>query len=336
MPLILGLGILSNSTFLFVVCTVKYMRSITGCYLANLAFADMTFLLAAVLPKIINYLGSPIYPDSTPIGHYGCIIGYVSSNICYFASLFFITYISWERFRAVCRPHQKPTTWRFVARLCVITWALCFGFSLTFIPAFGEYKQQCITYSENETYLNWPRIRSSCIPVSAHADSYAGSAQTFPFFVCFAVNMVFYTFIIRGLRASMLRLQRHSSSSRGSVKQRMEQERASIQITRMLLINGFLFFFLLSPFEFLSLTRSVRLAISGEEVVLSDKDASMVTYVFQFLSYTNSIINPVIYTAFSRRFRQAFRIAFCGENRGPEQQYIGTVEEIRLNSSIRK
>ncbi len=329
LPIILLFGVTSNSSFLFVVYRVKFMHTITGCYLANLALADLTFLLAAILPKIVNYASSPIYPDDTPIGLGGCILAYVSTNISYFASLLFITYVSWERFRAVCRPHDKAAKWKQITVLIAVTWVFCFSFSLTFIPGFSRYVTTCLIWPPNDTYANWPSVQSTCQPVSDVADSYSGGAQTTPFFVCFMINMILYIYIVKGLRDSISRLE---GNSRGTEQMRAERERLSIQITRMLLINSILFFVLLSPFEFLSLTRSIRLALNKPAYILPHDRAIALTYVFRCLAYSNSIINPVVYTAFSRKFRQAFIIAFCGHLRR-KNEFDGAVETIRLSAT---
>lgn len=330
LPIVLVIGVVSNCSFLFVVYRVKFMHTITGCYLANLSLADLTFLLAAIVPKLVNFISTPIYPDDSPIGLGGCILAYVTSNIAYFASLLFITYVSWERFRAVCRPHQKAAKWKQITLLIAVTWIFCFGFSLTFIPAFAKYEQKCIIWPPNDTYVSWPRIQSMCISTSSLADSYAGAAQTTPFFVCFIVNIILYSYIVKGMRDSIKRL---GGNSRSLEQMRAERERLSHQITRMLLINSILFFVLLSPFEFLSLTRSIRVALDKPSFTIPAHDAIIFTYVFRILAYSNSIINPVIYTAFSRKFRQAFIIAFCGHLRQSKEEYDGTVETIRLSAS---
>ena len=333
LPVILSIGIVSNSSFLFVVYRAKFLHTVTGCYLANLAVADIIFLLAASIPKIINYTGSSLYPDDTPIGIEGCIIGYVSANTAYFASLLFITYISWERFRAVCRPHLKPTKWKNIAVVVIATWICCLGFSLTFIPAFSLLGRKCLVWPENDQYTNWPNIQTLCLAISPLADSYADGAQTVPFFVCFIINIILYKHIIKGLRDSSFKLENHRTSSQNSDSGRAEREKSRIQITRMLLINSVIFFLLLSPFEFLSLSRSLRIAIEGQAYTFRRDIANTIGYVLRLLSYSNSVINPFVYTALSSRFRDAFVIAYC--RKSPEkhsQSYDDAIGMIRVVS----
>ena len=333
LPLILSIGIISNSAFLFVVYRVKFLHTVTGCYLANLAVADIVFLLAASIPKMINYMGSSFYPDHTPIGIEGCIIGYVSANTAYFASLLFITYISWERFRAVCRPNQKSTKWKNIAVVVVLTWIACFGFSLTFIPAFSLLGRKCLVWPENDQYSSWPQIQTLCLAISPLADSYADGAQTAPFFILFIINIIFYKHIIKGLRDSSLKLENHRTSSKNSDSGRTEREKSRIQITRMLLVNSVIFFLLLSPFEFLSLSRSLRNAIKGQAYTFPTDIANTIGYVLRLLSYSNSVINPFVYTALSSRFRNAFVIAYC--RKSPEKghkQYDDAIGMIRVGS----
>ncbi len=331
LPVILSIGILSNSSFLFAVYRAKFLHTVTGCHLANLAVADVIFLVAASVPKIINYMGSSLYPDDAPIGIHGCILGYVSANTSYFASLLFITYISWERFRAVCRPHQNSANWKTMAVLVTATWISCLGFSLTFIPAFAILGRKCLVWPENDQYSNWPNIQTLCLSISPLADSYAEGAQTTPFFVCFIINLVLYKKIIKGLRESSNKLIDHRNSSTNSETRRTEREKSRIQITRMLLVNSVIFFLLLSPFEFLSLSRSIRIAITGEPYTLPTNFASTIGYVFRLLAYTNSIINPFVYTALSSRFRDAFIVAYCRKSTTDvSQQYDDSIGMIRV------
>ena len=59
-PCVAVFGVISNVSFLIVVWRLKQMRNSTNFYLANLAVADMLFLVTASTHTILNYLDSPI------------------------------------------------------------------------------------------------------------------------------------------------------------------------------------------------------------------------------------------------------------------------------------
>eukprot|EP00057_Strongylocentrotus_purpuratus_P010318 XP_011664792.1 PREDICTED: allatostatin-A receptor-like [Strongylocentrotus purpuratus] len=75
----------------------------------------------------------------------------------------------------------------------------------------------------------------------------------------------------------------------------------------MLVVNGLIFFICLVPFEIFSILQAVNLIRDGDEPLFSKRVTVPLRYVAQAMSYINSVVNPVIYIAMSRRYRDAFK-----------------------------
>ena len=104
LPAITILGVVLNSAFLYVIFRVEQMRTITNRYLANLAVADILFLVSAIGPKLLQYATSPFQLDDSHLGPFGCVAVYFLIDTAYFSSLCFITLTSLDKFVALCRP----------------------------------------------------------------------------------------------------------------------------------------------------------------------------------------------------------------------------------------
>ena len=304
LPLVLSLGLLDNSAFIYVVYRVPRMHTSINCFLLNLAIADIVFLLTGVGEKLWRYRASPIHGDDNPLGQGGCIWVYLIMDTAYFASLCFVSLVSIDRYCAVCRPRQryvhcKPKT----TVLTVGSWITSICLSAALIPSNTNLRQICLVFPENESYADWPTRWGICTPSQPWLKAYANGMQTIPFFFTLIVNVTMFVLIVRGLNQSIERLQNHCEGE-AEVDTQMRD-----RIARMLVINGVAFFVCLAPFEIISFADMVSSLHGTTYYVSSDVQAGLV-YFSRSLAYINCVINPIIYTVMSQRYRHAFRQAF--------------------------
>ena len=81
----------------------------------------------------------------------------------------------------------------------------------------------------------------------------------------------------------------------------------------MLVVNGVAFFVLLAPFELGSLFQLIASLRGGENYIYLIRNGTARSYLMllaRIMSYSNAAINPLIYTAMCRRYRDAFKQAF--------------------------
>ena len=302
LPLILCIGIITNTAFFYVTVRIEHMRTVTNMYLINLAIADVVFLAAAIGDKLWKYSSSPMMGDNSMLGLVGCIWVYFLSDMAYFASLIFVTLVSLDRYIAVCRPMDRQNTLRTTPMIYIIgSWFSACVLGAFMIPASANFKTYCFMWPNDvKTYRNWPIIIGFCGPINEWIGIMDVGIQTIPFVVALFLNLYLYVAIIRTLSQWIKRM--------GTAK--AKDVTMSRQIARMLVVNGTVFFCLLAPFELLLLIRTIALLERDGNYYLSDNTTrSILTILVRILSYMNSAINPVIYTVMCRRYLDAFKEA---------------------------
>ncbi|KAJ8028680.1 Neuromedin-U receptor 2 [Holothuria leucospilota] len=297
MPILLVIGIVDNIAFMWVVARLPAMRTPTNCYLVNLAVADVLFLVFAMGEKVWIYIQSPYQSDAIIFGEIlGCVIFPLLSDISYFASLCFVTLVSFERYIAVCRPQSRNYFQRrlFISLMCIGSWAISTILSATLIPGNARYDFYCFNLPDEASNETYPEQFAMCNAIKEGWRIYGNGLQTLPFFLTLLLNIVLYVMIVRGLNQSIKRLRGHQGGKKD------QDTRIRDQIARMLILNGVVFFVCLAPFELSSL-----IAMFGGQL-----DVHWVTNSGRVLSYLNSVVNPIIFTTMSQRYREAFKMAF--------------------------
>ena len=306
LPLIFFIGMTGNIAFIYVAFRVKHMRTITNRYLVNLSVADCLFLTAAIGDKVWKYIKSPILGDTTPLGPFGCIWVYFISDTAYFASLIFITIVSLDRYIAVCRPQDRRNLMKSRSQMVIaITWIVAGVLSACLIPANATFAVYCFAWPEIEPFITWSSTVSVCLAVKEWVADFATGLQTVPFFISLVLNTYLYRGIIHGMDQSIKRMSQHG------VKRNTDR-RTRTQIAHMLVANGIIFFCLLAPFELGSLFQIVASIRGGTDynyLISNNAIRSFMMLLARILSYTNSAINPLVYTAMCRRYREAFKNA---------------------------
>ncbi|XP_071787173.1 neuropeptides capa receptor-like [Asterias amurensis] len=302
LPVILGLGILSNFAFLYVVYCVKRMRTSTNYCLTNLAIADVLFLLGSVGSKIWKYSQSPISIDDSSLGRAGCIIIYLISDTAFLFSLADITLVSFQKFYAVCSAHRAlgDSRRRVFVRLLAASWILAFCIALTFIPCTMDYVVICSSWPSKMPYQNWPNEFAYCGPVKEWTIIYGAGAQAIPFILIFPINVYLYCRIISGI-TQVIEDTSVTGRRRINIRQRN-------QIAVMLIVNGVVFFICLAPFEIMSLFYMI--GFIRERFILHEDTRNSLISAARIMSYINAAINPFVYTCMSTQYRDAFRQTF--------------------------
>ncbi|XP_078525703.1 lysophosphatidic acid receptor 6-like isoform X1 [Lissotriton helveticus] len=126
--MIFCLGLILNIVALCIFCWGTRIHSLTTTYMKNLAFSDL--LLIFSLPLRIHY-----YSTNAELPQRICDIMGVILLVNMYASIFFLTCISWDRCMAVCFPiNPRIKSLRKRAKcICFGVWTLTVGAS---IPAY--------------------------------------------------------------------------------------------------------------------------------------------------------------------------------------------------------
>lgn len=306
LPIILAFGLLGNIWFLFVICRLRWMRTPLNCYLINLAIADILFLVFAGGDKIWQKIASPVAVNAAPMGTVGCVLIPVVTDCCYFASVFIVTLVSLKRFYAICRPlQQKRHGARHKSlRMVLIAWFGALVCSCLLIPGECVLITYCVEWPHTDYYKDFPIVIGYCTALKPWIADLRNTIQTVPFFVAMILNAILYGNIIKAVHSSAT-WSGGSAQSGGEPRARNLRNRH--RVSRMLVINGVLFFMCLAPFEITTFASMV----TGDNFEGS-KSAKTWKEICYSLMYLNSSINPVIYNVAHPRYRHAFRLAFAG------------------------
>lgn len=213
-------------------------------------------------------------------------------NTVALSSVLTILAIGFERYHAICRPllARYKCTFRHMLKIVLAIWFIA---SVACVPFL------IITVHRDSAFIDGTPIKVCRISVRRPWQRVYIMCITAVFFV---FPMIFlsglYTVISRQLmRDSKLATMRHDSNGLSNI-------RARKQVVVMLAAIVCLFFACLLPMNALRLWSLFRNAADlrrlGFEAFLN------IVYFARVLFFTNSVINPVCYTMFSTKFREAF------------------------------
>ena len=300
LPLILTLGVIINSLFLFVIGSLKEMQTSTNFYLANLAFADVLFLSVSIGQMVSQYVYSPIRRDwlrsGSSIGC--CMLNFVVYHT-YFASIFLVTLIAIERFYAVCWPlkHRPITGKRRSLKLTAGTWAIAAVFAGLYLFRLAVFQLVCLRWPDKEEYWHLPEVMGTCTPLYAWTNIFSSLTLVIPFYIAFFVNCILYYLIVRTLT---IRTSDENELTASSSSHAIDSVKVRNNIAKMLIVNGVVFFVCQAPFQSTAFGSAI-VDVVRDEPVLNYKQYLIWTWTAAILLYFNSVVNPVIYNVMSSR-----------------------------------
>ena len=112
-------GIVGNCCVIVVIVRYAKTKTVTNLYIANLAVADLCFLVGLPFLVVTSILERWVFGDVV------CRLFFVSTSINWFASVFILTVMSVDRYLAVCWPvaSLRYRTLAIARVVCVCVWA---------------------------------------------------------------------------------------------------------------------------------------------------------------------------------------------------------------------
>ena len=270
------------------------MRTVTNFYLANLALADGIILVSATGYYLWEYLSSSVYKGivdgSTVVCKYLLNTLLFVSYFAYFTAVFLVTAVSAERYLALCHPlqHRWLSTKSRAIKVVTMIWLFSIGISspvlFRFTPA-----PLCMFRPDDDSPIGFAfyfitYCKTACIP----CDLFTGFFDLIQFIFALITNTIMYGLIIKALGKNPGTDGTSLRTTRDAI--RAQARRA---VTRMLTINGILFFILLGPLKLqhvfdLTSTYSDLSPITADAINILD----IISYLATFL---NSCCNPLVY-----------------------------------------
>ena len=297
-PIVVCLGSMFNLAFLFVLYRVEEMQTLTNFYLANLALADLGNLVSFGVHYVSQYINSPMYTILHGGWAYqrvwGCVLSSLSGYWFYFASVFLLTIVVFDRYMAICFPlkYRVMKTKSYVARVTCILWIV----SLCMASTSSRYTVSGIGCIRNVSSI----VKIDLCFANTFQDeleTVVTSLDLLQFLLSVSTCIFMVTHIIYKLSVRVV-----SSNSAGTKKARNK-------IARMLIINAIIFFLCQVPWQIYNVD-TVLFFVTDEYLISSDFTLTVIGWVGRVAGLVNSSINPIVYNMTNDRYREAFKAAF--------------------------
>ncbi|XP_009864176.1 PREDICTED: type-2 angiotensin II receptor [Apaloderma vittatum] len=295
------LGLAGNSVVILVLCCHSGPQTVANIYIFNLAMADL--LCLATLPFWATYYAQGY---SWLFGSLMCKIS--SSVLCLnmFASIFFITCMSMDRYHAIVHPiHSQRRTPQHAYFIALIVWGLA---CLSSLPTF---------YFRDTHYIESLGV-SACIMAFPHKNYAKWSVATaflknaLGFFIPLPVIVTCYIWI----RRHLLKAQEF-----GKTKQKRDKV--------LKLVAAVVVAFLISwlPFHILTFLD----ALAHMNIIKNCDVTGIIDTALPFgicMAFTNSCINPLLYCFIGNQFQEKLHRLF--------KRRVYQFNSHRESSSLRK
>ncbi|XP_033628515.1 kappa-type opioid receptor-like [Asterias rubens] len=313
-PIIWGLGVIINCTFLFMIYRIPKLRTETNVYLTHLALADLLYLNLFSAYDIWRYVASPVADNVPFTTSTGCLCFIIAINMGYFAAMALVTMVSFERYLSLCHPikHLKIRGRRRTKRMVAFCWLVGFVFAVTSAPERACLNKLCLQWPESEDHQGYPHTRASCDPVTPWVESVTQPLLNVPWLIAMVANIFMYVRIVQ-------MLHRRKSSHNGKFDHHQTAMKLRNQVAKMLIVNGAVFFVCQTPNTLLSLTRWTCLIAQ----IPNPLDAALGNtklWIALIPQRINTIVNPLIYGAINSQYQTAFRQTFMrkGKSKKPD------------------
>ena len=302
-PIVFALGFIGNAAFLTVIILVKEMRTLTNFYLANMAVADLLYIVSSLALATIPYaLSSGVRIAEIARTDMQC--GIIWGVICltYFSSLNLVTLVTFERFLAICYPlrYRIINTKKRKVTLAIIAWIVGFAMAALITPAWGSVLRVCLIWPSGD---RWEQLSNVHYRYEAVDDYFVDTSTTLQS-LCYIVSLVVYIVICRKIIDRL--------SNRAVAKQQVDKTRNAV--ARMLIANGIIFFCCLGPLHLTNLLYLVGSITNSRLLDQNHYEAFM--WFSRSLLLLNSAINPYVYSIANPKYRKAFITAFTCRKSG--------------------
>lgn len=281
---ICGSGLVGNGLVIYVILRYAKMKTVTNMYILNLAVSDAMFLISLPLLAATTWLGYWAF------GKIMCKLFFILISINSFTGVFTLTALSADRYLAVCHAiaSQRYRTPKMALVIILGIWSISFLvmlpiilYSTTFRPrSRGHYTCTVI----------WPE--GQLIPQDK---AYTWYAFLLGFAIPVSLISVFYVLVILKLR---------TVGPKGNRSR--ERRKSHRKVTKMVLAVISVYIVCWLPhwvFQVhLTLKTKMDQQVQAWKILLYQ--------VLTLLSYTNSMLNPILYAFLSDNFRKSFMKAF--------------------------
>ncbi|XP_052274024.1 QRFP-like peptide receptor [Dreissena polymorpha] len=299
------LALLGNLLVIWTVWINSHMHTVTNYYIVNLAVSDL-LVAAIVMPlKLLEYTAPCRWHIFRSDGL--CSVVYYLLPVFVFASVLTLAAISIERYYAIVHPlsAMKVNSKSRTKKILAVTWILPF---IVAGPFMFSTSYPFTIYSDTGSIS-----RETCndrfdeIDLAIHGDTTRiGEFRKFYFlFLFFAIYIVPSAVIMITcvkIAVSLVNpiMGDDSFDIRKDANRRQEENKR--KVARMVIVIALTFIVSWTPFYLVSVISQLQ-----THSFLRESNFIFTMLVTHFCGFTNSCLNPIIYTAMSQKFRRSFK-----------------------------
>ncbi|TKR80012.1 hypothetical protein L596_014150 [Steinernema carpocapsae] len=281
------IGVLGNICVLITIFAVQRLHDTTNYLIANLALADLLFVVLCVPFTAYSYM------RSWPFSKLFCVFSIHLQYICAYASVWTLVLLALDRFMAVVYPvksQELRNRRRYVIVGCVILWVLVTIFNFFILSDAGVFQFET---EENGTW-------TACVDSVSIAYGTADKVGVMTFYLAFNIFAYFLPLTVTySLYYIMLR---RLWANKAELKLSKEVFKMKKRVTHVVLLVSIVF----GVCWFLQNLRFFIQALDYPEASFWQEDMSTllsVQSIAQACCYANSCLNPILYGLMSNRFR---------------------------------
>uniref|UniRef100_A0A0N5BCK1 G_PROTEIN_RECEP_F1_2 domain-containing protein n=1 Tax=Strongyloides papillosus TaxID=174720 RepID=A0A0N5BCK1_STREA len=285
-------GLLGNMFVLLSIFFNLSLRTTTDYMISSLALADLLIIIFCLPSTFINNLFL-----QWPLGNVACKLSTWINNITSCSSVFTLIAVTADRYLAICHT-MKYTVWDSDMSYYVIGTIWLVSGMLAF-PQLFIYREMYFDPSSNVMYTNDELNDTNINNVLKFCSSSMDETYVFIFFNLFLTFIVPFVLIIIMYSLIFHRVSTHRSLA---VDAHVRDERTKLRAAHMMLTVIIVFAFCWTPLFSLH----AYFIATNPEGFFYEVAVTILRPCFQWLSLLSSSLNPLIYIAYSQKYRRAF------------------------------
>ena len=297
-PLVAAFGFFGNAAFLIVLVYVRDMHTITNFYLGNLAISDLMELFLSTIRYLRGFYASRGFVKAENIeSSLWCIVDKAVLHVFFFASFGFVTLVSLERFFAVCYPikYRNTNSKARAIKYVTFTWILATITTGVITPTWWKVTKFCVVWYAHEGNES-TTVYSYCNAAGPAFSKLHALIEGLYCFASFGICVTSYIMVINRMRKRQI--------PGSSKKMELQAKTTRNQVTRMVVLNGLVYFLCQVPYQI------YNLYIYSNSNVFTTRAENSFSWTGRLLHTINSSVNPIIYTAANSKYRRAFHQTF--------------------------
>ncbi|CAH1793439.1 unnamed protein product [Owenia fusiformis] len=288
--LVMLVSLIGNSVVVFVVWKNARMRTTTNYYIVNLAISDILVTLCCTWVHLVDDLS-----EGWVLGAFFCKINTFAQVLTLVSSILTLTLIACDRFFGIVFAMKAHTTERRASVFICLVWLLSIGVASPLLIYRQQKERQWKNHLEIWCDDIWP-VGLTFRPRTIY-------------YTFVAVVLYFFPVIVMTIAYSVIIWRLSSSRVPGDSihTDQRSQEYKKRRVNNMLVSILLVFVFCWLPLEISILYAEHRTNLTDS---LPTWYKGWFQYVAVFLAYSNSALNPFIYSGFNENFRKGFKEVF--------------------------